>query len=257
MPDTAVLLLVLFAIPAGIVPLLLQRKSLRRNTVRSRLLRLASEGFSGNRHVVVEPRQWQLSEAQVRQLGTQRGYLEALPPAPGTLAFRYAPDAVARHALPQGDAAATSQQRGWERVAAELAGGGFSWATLSEIGGTVYDAAGPAAHHGATILRSFGNQLDPVLLFGKRPIESVREAVAPFVVSSSRASTTEQMTRLIQEFDGRGRVHVIARHFKVDRLVQLDVAAELGYAYSSRWNALRPTSRWYEGWTIFEPADRQ
>lgn len=78
--------------------------------------------------------------------------------------------------------------------------------------------------------------------------------VAPFVVFRATGSTTERMTRLVQEFDGRGRVPIVSVHFGIDRLVFLDVAAELGYVFDDYFNELRFMTRWYEGWTVFQRA---
>ncbi|MCP2253689.1 hypothetical protein LY13_002443 [Prauserella aidingensis] len=55
--------------------------------------------------------------------------------------------------------------------------------------------------------------------------------VEPFVVFRATCSTTERMTRLVQESDGRDRVPIISVHFGMDRLAFLDVAAELGYVF--------------------------
>lgn len=77
--------------------------------------------------------------------------------------------------------------------------------------------------------------------------------LAVFLLFSARDSTTERMTRLLREFDGRNRIPIVKRHYRLDRLAVLDVAAELGYAYSKFWNHRRPTTRWYEECLFFEP----
>lgn len=77
--------------------------------------------------------------------------------------------------------------------------------------------------------------------------------LAAFLLFTARDSTTERMTRLLMEFDGRSRVPIVKRHFRLDRLAILDVATEFGYMYSTFWNQRRPTTRWYEEWLTFEP----
>ncbi|MPY96488.1 MAG: hypothetical protein GEU97_00525 [Actinophytocola sp.] len=301
---TAVLLLL--AVPLvgiAIAHAVLHLMALVSSTRESQRTLLASECFSGLPTVVVAPQQWSLSPYDIRMMAARRGYQEAPPPAPHLLAFRHAPAAV-RQPVHRGDDQAPA------RVAAELTSRGFAWLTPSEIGGTVADVTALAAHHGAQILRQYGDHLNPLLLVSTWQVGSLVELVpetdrAPlrsrtriltrgginlgatvataviitvglmassgmwiiltmvpvlyladltvFLLFSARDSTTERTTRLLREFDGRSKIPIVKRHYRLDRLAILDVAAEFGYEYSKFWNHRRPTTRWYEECLVFEP----
>lgn len=76
---------------------------------------------------------------------------------------------------------------------------------------------------------------------------------AAFLLFTGRGSTTERMTRLLREFNGDAtKVVIVKRHFRLDRLTILDIAAEFGYA-NWQLGVHRPTTRWYEECLFFEP----
>lgn len=76
---------------------------------------------------------------------------------------------------------------------------------------------------------------------------------APFAFFATIGDTSERMTRLIQEFDGRQTVTLVPTHFRLDRQTYLEVASELGYANSHSHNSERNITQGYEGWITFVP----
>ncbi|SFQ23442.1 hypothetical protein SAMN05421810_105287 [Amycolatopsis arida] len=306
-------LVAVVAIAGTATVLLIQARALRENDADSRRAHLVSECFLHRQESVVDPRRWPVPVPEIRRLAARRGYQEMPPPTAEVLAFRYQPTGDSGPIPPPAPAAEHQARRA--ELAGQLSTQDFAWVRPAEFGGTLDDVAGLAGRHGARILRVLGDRFDPVLLLGRRPIGSLREAVplpaagsrssaghhrarivalvagvvmvaalialyvatrravvgwtlalavlalmaavvVPLVAGSPRRALTERMTRLVQEFDGRDVVTIVLRHVGVDRLVCLDVAAELGYVYSTYHNSLRTTTRWYEGWIVFVRHDR-
>lgn len=76
---------------------------------------------------------------------------------------------------------------------------------------------------------------------------------AVYLLFSARGSTTERMTRLLREFETDAKkVVIVKRHYGLNRLTILDVAAEFGYTHW-KLGVQRPTTRWYEECLVFEP----
>ncbi len=79
---------------------------------------------------------------------------------------------------PGTSAPAQTSSRALRWVSERLANADFVWVDVADTGGTPSDIAALAHQHGARILRTYGDRAQPVLLLGKRPINSVRDVVA-------------------------------------------------------------------------------
>ncbi len=158
--------------------------AVRRNQHERRRMALASQCFAGQPQAVVQVATWGLPVADIRQVAGQRGYAEVPNADPSVLVFQQMPGAPSGGvpassptATGAGGAPPHAPLRKRERLIQRLACEEFAWADTAVTGGTAADIAALANQHGAHILRTFGDRTRPVLLIGKRPINSVRDVV--------------------------------------------------------------------------------
>lgn len=160
-------LVALASVVASVALLVFGYRRNRRNQLRTELAR---QCFAGQPQAVVHLATWELPEADIRQMAGQCGYAETQPPDPSVLVF---------HPV-QGNPGTSdvTSSRALRRLSKRLASADFVWVDIADTGGTPADITALAHQHGARILRTYGDRAQPVLLLGKRPINSVRDVVA-------------------------------------------------------------------------------
>lgn len=90
-----------------------------------------------------------------------------------------------------------------------------------------------------------------IIALSALPIALLGSAIAVAVIPA-RGSTTERMTRLINEFtSGKNRVAILPQQYHLDPLVFGDVAAEFGYGLVSTQHSFLTSSRWNRSWMLF------
>lgn len=105
---TVVLVLVVLAPLVLVGSLVLQSVVIGRNNAESRREHLASTCFLHRQDAAVSLRQWEVSEADVRQVAARYGYRELPPPATDVLAFRYDPNTALQDAAGHGNGSPVS-----------------------------------------------------------------------------------------------------------------------------------------------------
>jgi hypothetical protein len=219
-------------------------------TKRTQRTLLHNNFFGALQRVDISVSTWELTDADIREIAQERGYVEIAGPQPGMLSFTVPPgyDAATDPAAPAEQYPRSEKHE--RKLEKQLNGAEYAWVSTRESQLSTVVIAEIATRQGFSLARTLGDRVERIHLVssfampdlagfaGEQPAMNKWSNQTAFgVMASRRWDLTTRMRELILEFTGSPSVVIKTEILRLPETVISQVARELGYAFTAlSWN---------------------